>query len=458
MVVNNINQDAKRLRFGGQANYTYDEKYILEAGLLYEGSNKMSVDNRFKATPSVGAGWIASNEDFLKDNSLVNYLKLRATYGVLVNDNWNLGNYNGYFLYQPNYQNSNNYNYNNTQNSNSSVNIVSLGNLYDFQTRKEFVGGIDAYLLDKKLWFEASYWNSLSSGNLAYLSNSAPATLGITPISNFNETRYEGIEVGLNYNENFGDFKMNLGVNYVYSKSNITKWEEPVYAANNAHLSKVNTSANAFWGLTHTGLYSAEDFNVDGTLVDGLAKPSYGVVRPGDIKYKDINNDNVINADDQTVIGLNSNNQQLSFNFDLNYKKWQLFVLGVGSFGGKGMKNSNYYWFKGNEAKYSEVALKAFDPENPNPNAEYPRLTLGNGNNNYNNSTFWMFDRSNFSLAALQLAYNFDFNAIAPVKTLKLYARGSNLINVGKDIDIIQLNWNSAPQNRVFSLGLIANF
>jgi TonB-linked SusC/RagA family outer membrane protein len=458
MIFNKVNQDAKRLRFGAQANYTYDEKYIVEAGLLYEGSNKMHPDNRFKATPSFGAGWILSNEDFLSDNTVVDYLKLRGTYGLLVNDNWFLGNYGGYFLYEPNYQNSTTFNYNNTAVSNNSVNIISLGNKYNYQTRKEFVAGFDAYLLDKKLWVEASYWNSLSSGNLTYLWNSSPATLGVTPIGNYNDTRYEGIEVGLNYNERFGDFNMNLGVNYLYSKSNITKLEEPVYPANNAHLSRVNTSASSLWGLTHVGLYSADDFNPDGTLVDGLPKPSFGVVRPGDIKYKDINGDNIINADDQTVLGLGGNNQQISFNIDLNYKKWQLFVLGVGTMGGQGFKNSSYYWFRGNQAKYSEVALKAYDPENPNPNAEYPRLTLGNGNNNYVNSTFWMFDRSNFSLAALQLAYNFDFKASAPIKTLKVYARGSNLVSVGKNLDIIQLNWNSTPQSRVFSMGLIANF
>ena len=458
-IISDVIQDAKRLRFGAQANYTYDDKYIIEAGLMNENSNKMHPDNRSKSTPSVGAAWIMSNENFLKDNGVINYLKLRGTYGELVNDNWTSGSYNGYFLYEPNYAKSGTFTYNNSLNNNSFITIQSLGNNYGYQLRKEFVGGFDAYLLDKKLWVESSYWNSLSAGNMVSLSNNTSAILGLTPVGNFNETRYQGIELGVNYSEKLGNFKFNVGLNYMYSASNIEKWEEPVYSEMNKHLSRVGTSANAMRGLTSLGLYSAADFEADGTtLVLGLPKPTWGAVRTGDIKYQDINGDEVINADDQTVLGLNGNNQQLAFNFDLNYKNWQLFVLGSSSWGGYGLKNSNYYWFRGNEAKYSEEALKSFDPENPNPNAEYPRLSLGNGNHNYQTSSFWMFDRANFWLSTVQLAYNFNLAPSSTLKTLKLYARGGNLLSTGKNIETMQLNWNSAPQSRVFTLGLVANF
>jgi len=459
LVENEVVQDLKRLRFGAQANYTYDNKYILEAGLLSEGSNKMNPDSRFKTVPSFGAAWILSNENFMKNNSVVDFIKLRGSYGVLVNDNWTLGDYNGYFLYEQNYARTGTFTYNNSLNANSIVTIQSLGNIYDFQSRKEFVGGFDAYLLNKKLWIESSYWNSLSSGNMVALANNAPATLGIIPFGNFNSTRYQGVELGLSYNEQVGDIKMNLGVNYAYATSAITKWEEPIYPDQNKHLSRVGNPINAMWGLTDDGLYSSADFEPDGTtLVAGLPVPSYGVVRPGDIKYLDVNGDEIINSDDESALGVNSNSQQISLIIDLNYKNWQLFILGIGSWGGNGFKNSDYYWFRGNEAKYSEVALNAFDPENPNPNAEYPRLSLGNGDNNYKNSTFWMYDRSSFSISAVQLGYDFNLPPNATLKSLKLYARGSNLLSAGKNIDILQLNWDSAPQNRVFAFGLIANF
>jgi len=459
LVENEVVQDLKRLRFGAQANYTFDNKYILEAGLLSEGSNKLNPDSRFKIVPSFGAAWVLSNESFMQNGSFFDYLKLRGTYGEIVNDNWTLGDYNGYFLYEPNYAGTGTFTYNNSLNSNGIVTMQSLGNIYSFQSRKEFVAGFDAYLLNKKLWIESSYWNSISSGNLVDLENRTPSTMGIIPIGNYNSTRYQGVELGMIYTEQFGDLSVKLGVNYIYSVSDITKWEEPVYSDANKHLSKVGTSGSSLWGLNALGLYSAADFEADGTtLIGGLPTPSYGIVRAGDIKYNDINGDQIINSDDATVLGLNGNNQQISFNVDLSYKNWQLFTLVTGSWGGNGYTNSDYYWFKGNEAKYSEVALKAFDPENPNPNAEYPRLSLSSGTNNYINSSYWMYDRSYFGLSALQLSYTFDLGSQKPLNSLKIYARGSNILSFGKDIDIMQLNWNKAPQSRVFAFGLIANF
>ena len=458
LAVNDVDQDVKRLRFGGQANYTYDNKYILEAGLISEGSNKLNPEDRFKTTPSVGAAWVVSNENFMKDNNVFDYLKLRASYGETSNDNWTLGDYNGYFLYEQSFARTSNFTYNNALNSNASVTIRSLGSIYDMQTRKEFVGGLDAYLFNKKLWFESSYWNSLSDGNLVTLSKSSPSTIGLPIIGNFNSTRNQGLELGVSYREKVGDLKLNLGVNYLYSVSKIEKYEEPVYADNNKHLSRVGTSASSMWGLTSLGLFSADDFEANGTLKAGLPIPSWGTVKPGDIKYKDINGDNIINSDDQSVLGLNGNNQQLSFNVELTYKNWQLFALGSSSWGGYGQKNNNYYWFRGNEAKYSEEALKSFDPENPDPNAEYPRISLTNGNNNYQGSSFWSFDRASFWLNTVQLAYNFDMSPTSALSQLKLYARGGNLLTVGKSTQITQLNWNSAPQSRAFTLGLVANF
>jgi len=457
LVQKNVLQDLIRLRAGGQANYTYNNKYILEAGLLTQGSNKMNPDSRFITTPSFGAAWVLSNEDFMKDNGVIDYLKLRGTYGKIANDNWTLGRYAGYFLYETNYERTGTFTYNNSSSSNQTSLLQSFGNDYTFQSRKEFVGGFDAYLLNKKLWVEASYWNSLSLDNLEYLNNYTPSTVALIPVVNYNDYKYQGFEFGLNYSEQFGDVKMNIGVNYIYSKSTITKLEEPVYPTENAYLTRIGTSNNALWGLTDEGLYSLADFEADGTtLLAGLPKSTYGAVKPGDIKYKDVNGDGEIDSDDQTVLGLNSNNQQVSLNIDLNYKNWQLFVLGIGSWGGQGYKNSNYYWFTGNQAKYSEVALNAYNPENPNPNAEYPRLTTGSGANNYKNSTFWMYDKSYFSLSTVQVGYN--FNLTSAMKSLKLFARASNLLSAGKNIDIQQLNWDSAPQSRVFAIGLTASF
>ena len=453
-------QSDKVFNYGGQVNYVFNDKYIIDAGILTQGSSKLSVGKKFASAPSFGAAWLVSNEDFLKGNAVVNYLKIRGSYGTILNDNFTLGKYKGYYLNELNYANGVQVNYGNGTSSNKATVFNSLGNNIDWQQRKEMVVGFDSYLLNNKTWLEASYFNSESANMVTEMKNRVSAVLGgVSVFENYNTTVNKGFEVGVKHTEKMGDFTLAVGVNYMLSNSEIIKIDEPFYnLATNMHLTKVGASSDASWGLMTAGLYAPEDFDGAGKLLNTLPVPTYGTVRAGDIKYVDYNKDNVINADDNSVLGLSSNNSQYSFDIDLKFKNWQLYVLGIGQMGGTGYTNSAYYWFKGKEAKYSEIALKAYDPLNPNPNAEYPRLSLSEGKNNYINSTFWMYDKSYFSLSAVQLAYNMKFGVKSPVKDLKVFGRGSNLLTLAKDKKIQDLNYLFAPKSRVFTLGLIASF
>jgi len=457
---NAIYQQNKNVKLGFQANYSFKERYLLDAGLLSQGSSKLPTGNKFGIAPSVGLGWIASRENFMKDIKAIDYLKLRASYGVLQNDNWTVGNYNGYYLYETNYSTSGNFAYGNGAATNAQLLINSFGSNISWQTRKEFVAGFDLSMFNNKTWLEASYYNSENGNVVTQMTNNSPSTLGSIPIfENFNTTVYQGVEVGIKHTEKVGDFSITIGANYLYSANKITKIDEPVYnLPTNVNLELVGTSSNSLWGLTSAGLYMPSDFDDLGKLLTTLPAPTYGTVRPGDIKYVDYNNDGKINANDRHVLALSGNNQIVSFDLDIKYGNWQLYALGIGQMGGKGFTNSSYYWFKGTSAKYSTVALGAFDPLNPNPNASYPRLSLSNGSNNYNNSTFWMYDKSNFSLSVVQLGYNFKFKQKSAISGLKLYGRGNNLLTIAKDLEIQKLNYQSTPQSRSFSLGLIASF
>lgn len=457
---NAIFQQNKNVKLGLQANYSFKERFLFDVGLLSQGSSKLPTGNKFGIAPSVGLGWIASRENFMKDIKAIDYLKLRASYGVLQNDNWIIGNYNGYYLYETNYSTSGNYVYGNGAATNAQVLINSFGSNISWQTRKEFVAGIDLSMFNNKTWLEASYFNSENGNVVTQMTNNSPSTLGSIPIfENFNSTVYQGVEVGVKHTEKVGTFSITVGANYMYSANKITKIDEPVYNLPiNMHLKQVGTSSNSLWGLTSAGLYMPSDFDDSGKLLTALPTPTYGNVRPGDIKYVDFNNDGKINANDRNVLGLSGNNQIVSFDLDIKYGNWQLYTLAIGQMGGKGFTNSSYYWFKGTSAMYSTVALGAFDPLNPDPNAAYPRLSLSNGSNNYNNSSFWMYDKSNFSLAVVQLGYNFKFKQNSAISGLKLYGRANNLLTIAKDLEIQKLNYQSDPQNRTFSVGLSASF
>lgn len=455
-----IYQQNKNVKIGLQANYSFKESYLLDVGLLSQASSKLPTANKFGIAPTVGLGWIVSKEKFMKEIKTIDYLKLRASYGVLQNDNWTLGNYNGYYLYETNYANSGNFIYGNGAATNTQVLINSFGSNISWQTRKEFVAGFDLSLLNNKTWVEASYFNSENGNIVTEMTNNSPATLGgILIFENFNTTVYQGVEVAVKHTEKLGNFSITVGANYLYTTNRITKVDEPVYnLPTNVNLELVGTSSNSLWGLTSAGLYMPSDFDNLSKLITTLPTPTYGTVKPGDIKYVDYNNDGKISANDRHVLGLSGNNQQASFDLDIKYGNWQLYALGIGQMGGKGFTNSSYYWFKGTSSKYSTVALGAFDPLNPNPNAAYPRLSLSEGNNNYINSTFWMYDKSNFSLAVIQLGYNFKFKQHSAISGLKLYGRGTNLLTMAKDLEIQKLNYQSSPQSRFFTLGLIASF
>lgn len=456
-------QEDRRLSTGIQASYMYRNTYLLEAGFLCQGSKKMDPEKRWGVAPTFGAAWVMTNEKFMKGFSWINYLKLRSSYGVIQNDNWvdTYGNYKGYFLYEPIYQSSNAFSYNNGAKKNNSILISSIGNVYGWQKRQEFTAGIDAYLFANKLWLEASYFNSTTKDMLVELKNTTPATMGgVSNYGNYNSTRYQGIELGLNYKYGIKDLSLNFGLNYMYTTSEVLKNEEPVYKTEfDRHLTRVGSNQNAMYGLEAVGLYAPEDFDLDGSLSKDLPTPAWGTVTPGDIKYVDYNKDGIVNENDEHDLDLIlGNNHSLSFNMDLRYKQWQFFALISGSFGGKGWLNSTYYWFKGNTAKYSEFALQAYDPENPNPSALCPRLTLGNGSNNYRNSTFWLYDRSNIKLEAVQLGYDFDFKANSFISKLKVYLRASNLLTIAKDKDVLEMNVGTSPQSRLVSLGFITSF
>jgi TonB-linked SusC/RagA family outer membrane protein len=459
---NAVFQQDKNLKIGFQANYTYKNRYLIDAGVLAQGSSKLPSNNKYGVAPSVGLGWIISKEDFMKDNKAINYLKLRATYGILQNDNWTTGKYLGYFLYETNYSTGAALSYGNGTASNATVLINSFASDISWQTRKEFVAGFDTYLNNNKTWIEASYYNSENGNLVTEMTNNTPATLGSVPVfQNFNATVYQGVEVGIKHTEKIDQLTVTVGANYLYSTSKIKKIDEPVYtaAAKNLNLEQVGTSSNALWGFTAKGLYSASDFDpVTNKLLPSFPTATFGTVRPGDIVYEDYNQDGLINSNDRHVLGLSGNNQAYSFDLDIKYGNWQFYALAMGQMGGKGYTNSNYYWFKGNTAKYSAVALGAFDPLKPDPNASYPRLSLTNGNNNYQNSTFWEYDKSNFSISNVQLGYYFKFKQSAVISGLKVYGRGSNLLTIAKDLEIQKLNYQSAPQSRSFSLGLVASF
>ena len=442
-------QPEKNLTFALRANYMFKDKYVAEANIVTTGSVKLD-KNKWGTSPAFGLGWIISEESFLKDNSFVNYLKLRANWGKLKTDQ-----YSAYRQYMNYYSSPNTYYYGFAAWNNGSR-AINAGNTEITWTDKEELSfGFESFLMKDKLQLEATYFSNTLSGIPLQLSNIYPAYVE-RPWENYGEYTDEGVEWGLKYNVKIGKVLLTIGHNAVYSspirvKDNVVDYSE-------AWRKRTGVATDAIFGLEADGFYTAADFNPDGTLVSGLALPVYGEVKKGDIRYVDQNSDGFVNQKDEMLIGNSTSRFQYGLNMNLKAGNFELFLLGTGQTGAEKIYSSDYYWVYG-DRKYSDVVRNSWTDANA-ATADYPRLSTKNSPNNFQNSTFWMKKDVYFTLHTAQLTYNLPFATVqkAYMKSMQLYLRGTNLFTISENKDRRELNTASQPQMRYYSVGVTANF
>jgi hypothetical protein len=199
------------------------------------------------------------------------------------------------------------------------------------------------------------------------------------------------------------------------------------------------------FGLVAVGLFR------DQTDIDNSVPQTFGTVKPGDIKYEDLNNDNVIDDLDQMMIGNSHSRVEYSFNLSIKYKAFELFALATGQTGSNTYFNSPYYWVYGSR-KYSDIVLDRWTSATA-ATATYPRLTTLSNENNFRNSTFWLYKKDWFTLQTVQLTYTIPVKG-AGIKDLRVYLRANNLMTMSNIKDKLQLNIGTAPQTRFYSLGV----
>lgn len=447
-------QNTVALTTGGMVNYMYAGKYIAEGTLMGIGSRKLEKGSRMEIAPSFGLGWILSEEDFMSDNAVFDYLKLRGSYGISLNDNWN-----DYYLYKETFTRGGSYQYGNRNYRNGETAYASIPNSISLQKRRDITLGVDATLLNKAMHVELGYFNSTSMDNLTEMEYTYPQLMGYENlvVNNYNSERTQGIEFGLNYTYNVSnDFSMTAGAALLHIIPEITKREEPRYEGVDAERLQEGTATDALWALHSDGLYSDADFNADGTLVDGLPDP-LNDVKPGDIKYIDENGDGVIDNLDQRIVG-HGQRTQYSLYLDLRYKNFEFYVLGTGYSGDSNFRSGSYYRVFGN-GKYSEMANEAWNPNNPDVNAKHPRLSATDSKNNNRNSDYWLYKNNRFTIPTVQLTYHFDGGAkLKFLNDSRIYLRGGNLFVFGKNKKYTEVVTSGYPNTKSLTFGFIASF
>ncbi len=449
MADGNIQLD-KQSHLALSAVYAYRNKIFADFSTAYSYSVKLGSDNRGGFSPTVGLAYLVSEEEFLKDNDLINHLKIKASGGVLKTDI----NINGYFLYQEVYNlNSGVYSWDDGTRSLGRTRLINGRNQnLTFEDRTDLNLGIETSLFNA-LFLEFNYFQMTFGNQVTQLQNTKYPSYytDFTPYSNFDEDLFLGYEFSANISKSIGDFQTILGVNYMNIHTEVVQKDESVEFD---YLSRVGQPTSALMGLVADGFYQVSDFTGEGALISSLPSPQFGEVRPGDIKYIDQNDDNLIDNNDRTFIGKSMFTHALGVNLLLKYKSVSLFILCRGRFGAEGMLNDDYYWVDGDD-KYSEMVLDRWTEETA-ATATYPRLSSKANNNNFRNSTFWLYDKSSFDIDRVQLTYELNESACNKIglENLSINLAAVNLAKFGPNKETLELNIGNNPQFRYFMVGL----
>lgn len=447
------------VNLGLRASYNYDHKYYVDFSGAVVHSAKLPEGKRNAFSPSVTLGWRLSKEKFMKNLDFMDDLKLTASYAKLHQD-LDISDYymyKGYYLMDQ--QKTGWFQWHDgTAGGDLSGSIRGENPELTFITREEYRVGLDATLFNNLLQLNVNYFTQKTSGLLTNgASTIFPSYFKISETSSFlpwinnNEDKRSGFDFTVTANKKFGDWNVSLGFNgMVYSSKAVKRDEVSEYD----YLLAEGHALDAVRGYVCEGFFQSE-----GEIAES-PRQTFGTVKPGDLKYKDINKDGVIDSKDQIDLGKGGWSVApftFGINLKLKYKNFSLFALGNGQTGAIGMKNNSYYWNRGT-SKFSEVVWNRWTYQTAET-ATYPRLTTGNGDNNYRNSTFWMYKTNMFKLSNLQFNYDFPqstFNGTF-VRALSLYCGGSNLLTFSKEREYMELS-TGYPQMRNFYVGFKAAF
>ena len=450
-------QDDKNMNVGLRTNYVYNNRYIIEGAFSYMGSDKFTDENRWELFASGGLGWIISNESFLKNSKSINFLKLKGSFGEMGYDG---GSVFDYLLDRDFYISSGGFRTgprNNSADFGWRASQIGNPNL-TYEKSREFNVGLEATLFNKKVDLEVNYFDQLRYDMPITLDNSLPDYLGaLKPVGNFNEVSNKGIDVFIGYKNNIGELKYSLGGNLIYSKAVNEVYDE---LNQYAHLNRTGKATDVIFGYVDNGLYQN-----DADIASHGVTSSYGNIIPGDIKYENFindNGDNIIDQFDVQAIGNSYPRINYSLNLQLQYKNFELFVIGQGTSGFDRMLNNSYYWNLG-ENKYSVQALNAAVPGNIS-GASLPRLTSLNQGHSYRNSTYWMVDGDYFKIRTAELSYTLPKEASEKIgsENLKLFVRANDILTFSKIKDLDPENLNAGisdyPMYKTVSLGAKITF
>lgn len=455
ITVNDIYQQITNSHLGLQVGYNYKHRYWADFTGTYANSTRLPDGNRTGFSPSGSIGWLLSSENFLAHSKVVNYLKLSASAGILNTDlDITRNGQDAFYIYDNTYNRGAGYTWNDglTGSSNQATTAAWGPNPnLSFPKRKEVNLSLEGSFFNNLISLQTTVFKMQMSGLPTQRFSQYPNYFNtFIPYTNYNTNQRSGFDLMLNVNKKVGDVEFSLGTNLTYATSEVTKRDELFL---DAYQNRAGKPVDAIFGLVSNGFF------MDQNDISTSPRQLFGTeLKPGDIKYKDQNGDNIIDSRDEVMIGRFIAPFSYGINLNIRYKGFDLFVLGTGSNGGDGLTNNNYYWVSG-DIKYSDVVLNRWT-EATKTTATYPRLSSQQSANNFRSSDFWLYNTNRFNLSKVQLTYNLPKKVLGKlfVNDLLVFVSGSNLYTFAQNRKILDLAVASTPQFRNYNIGIRANF
>ena len=440
-------QGAKAAHAGMQVTYAYDKRYMVDFNGVAVNSIKLHPDKRVGFAPTAGLAWVMSNEKFMSSASFVDYLKLRFSGGVIKSD----APIDGYFWYDGRIGTSTTIIWNDGVTSRSTVvsNQGANPNL-DFVVRKDLNVGLETVLFDKAFGFSANYFMTTNEGLVVRPSSQYPSFASpYVPYENYEDVKYQGFELGMNFTKHINDWVVFAGVNMLYSTNVKTKVNE---IRPHSYLERKGRPADSHFGLEAIGIFQTVD------EINSSPRQSWSSPRPGDIKYKDQNGDGVINDNDQVWLRRWTAPFATGLQISVDYKNLSLMVLGEGRLGQDNFLEGDYYRLDG-QKKYSEVARKMWTAATAST-ATYPALSTATNTNNHQNSSFWLYSNDYFDFNRIQLTYRMPetISKSFLMNHLEWFVYVTSPFQFAKNKEIRKLSTSGAPNFRSYVIGLNISF
>lgn len=442
--MNGVNTTWFTQNLASYTHYGYDNRYFADLTLTSSASNRLPSDSRWKMMPTVGLAWVASNEDFWNCD-VIDFLKVRASAGIIQTDNIP---YNGYW--NSTVKSANGY----PIDDNFKGDGWAEGRLPSLNGTTEkaykYNVGFDMSLfkglnvvVDGFYEHRTDIWVPTSGQNSAVLGNAGA-------YKNAGTVDSRGVEIALDYTKKIGQVQVSAGGNFSFSRSEIRDMLEEPKAYD--YLSKKGNRVGQVYGLQAIGFF------VDEADIADSYPQQFGPVKPGDIKYKDVNGDKVINEYDKVPMGYSTQVPEIYYGFNLG-AEWKglgfnAYFQGVANYTAQ-LEGTFYRPIVDN----NNITQYYYDNRwtTENPNARFPRLTNESVDNNKQTSSVWLADRSFMKMRNAEIYYKLPADWISKImlKKAKVYVRGVDLFCIDNDkLTDPEISGSLTPATKSIHVGL----